>query len=90
MLVSKLEIGGSVVPATTSLQIVEFTGKRHDNVIREIETLIESGELGALNFEVSNYKTLQGKLMPMYILDETFTTVLLMGFTGKQAIQCIF
>lgn len=80
-------LGGSSVAATTSLRIAEFTGKEHYNVIRDIETLVKSGELGALNFELSNYKTSQGKLMPLYLLDETFTTILLMGFTGKEAIK---
>lgn len=80
-------LGGSSVIATTSLRIAEFTGKEHYNVIRDIETLVKSGELGALNFELSNYKTSQGKLMPLYLLDETFTTILLMGFTGKEAMK---
>jgi Rha family phage regulatory protein len=80
-------IGSSLIAATTSLRIAEFTGKEHKNVIRDIESLIDSGKLGQLNFELSNYKTSQGKLMPMYILDEKFTTILLMGFTGEKALD---
>jgi Rha family phage regulatory protein len=80
-------LGGSSVIATTSLKVAELTGKEHKHVLRDIETLIKSGELGESNFGLSNYKTSQGKLMPLYLLDETFTTVLLMGFTGKEAIK---
>ena len=38
------------VLATTSLKIAEFTGKRHDNVLREIEKLVNTGKFTQLNF----------------------------------------
>ena len=38
-------------------------------------------------YQESTYKDSSGISRIMYILDETFTTVLLMGFTGKEAIK---
>jgi Rha family phage regulatory protein len=84
-LVSCQVISSKNVPATTSLKIAEFTGKNHKEVLRDIETLISGDHIGERNFALSNYKTSQGKKMPMYILDEDATTLLLMGYTGKEA-----
>jgi Rha family phage regulatory protein len=61
-------------------------GKRHNNVIRDIENLIEAGEFSKLNFEFSTYQGERRK-EKMYLLDELFTTVLLMGFTGKEIVK---
>ena len=85
-LVERSEIGSKSVLATTSLKIAEVTGKDHFHVIRDIENLIDTGEFSELSFEVSTYQGERRK-EKMYILDETFTTVLLMGFTGKEAIK---
>jgi len=56
----------------TSMQIAEITGKRHDNIMRDIKDEIEKLELGgisgALKFEVSSYSTEQNKEMPCYQL----------------------
>jgi len=84
-LVSLQAISSNKVPATTSLKIAEFTGKEHKHVIRDLEILISEGHIGESNFGLSNYKTSQGKKMPMYVLDEDATTLLLMGYTGKEA-----
>lgn len=88
--IAKVEIrdlGGNQVPATTSLSVAEFTGKEHKNVLRDIEELIKSGEFSSLKFELSTYSSDRGKTYKMYILDETLTTILLMGLTGKEAIK---
>lgn len=81
------KIGESKIPATTSLAISQVFEKRHDNVIREIETLIETGRFSRLNFEESTYSTERGKKYPMYLLDEKITTILIMGFTGERALD---
>jgi Rha family phage regulatory protein len=86
-LVSCQVISSKNVPATTSLKIAEFTGLLHKNILQSIENLISTGKFGELNFQPSNYKTSQGKKMPMYILDEKFTSILLMGMTGEKAIR---
>lgn len=38
----------------TSLQIAEITGKQHQHVLRDIDSLIDQG-LDASNFEISHY-----------------------------------
>ena len=91
-LVEFKKIDGKKVLATTSLQIAElFTdGKgqiRHDNVLSQIRNLLDSGEFSALNFQGTSYKDIQNKTRPMYLLDETFTRVLLGRFTGKEALK---
>jgi Rha family phage regulatory protein len=85
-LVQRSEIGSKIVLSTTSLKIAEVFGKRHNNVIRDIENLIEAGEFSKLNFEFSTYQGERRK-EKMYLLDELFTTVLLMGFTGKEIVK---
>ena len=53
----------------TSLDLVKVTGKRHDNILKDIKDEIEKlGERGLLIFEGSEYKNSQNKSMPMYIL----------------------
>jgi Rha family phage regulatory protein len=87
-LVQRSEIGSKTVLATTSLKIAEVFGKRHNNVIRDIENIAKREVFStALNFEFSSYKDSSGKSNRFYILDQDFTTFLIMGFTGKEADQ---
>ena len=51
-------------PTTTSLQVAERFGKRHDNVLRAIESLECSKEFTDLNFEVSAYTDSTGRCHP--------------------------
>ena len=75
-------------PTTLSVQVAEYFGKRHDNVIRDIRKLIESApSLGLLNFEESSYKNEQGKKQPCYRMDRKGFVLLAMGFTGEKALQ---
>ena len=84
ILVKIEEVGSNKVAATTSLKIAEFTNKEHKNVLADIENI--AAEFSAANFCKAEYKN-RGKSYPMYILDELFTTVLLMGFNGTEAIK---
>ena len=56
------------VAVTSSLVIADYFGKRHDNVIRSIQTLECSPEFTALNFEASNYLDNTGRSLPMFII----------------------
>ena len=73
------------IPTTTSRDIAERFGKRHDNVLRDIEILECSEEFSALNFEGCAYKGGNGKLLPMYNVTKDGFVFLAMGFTGKEA-----
>lgn len=52
----------------TSLDIAEVTGKRHDNVMRDIRNEVESlgKEISLLIFEESTYTNSRGKELPCY------------------------
>ncbi|WP_159649132.1 Rha family transcriptional regulator [Erysipelothrix aquatica] len=71
---------------TTSLMISEVFGKRHDNVLKDIEDLATQN-LGAKNlFHESTYEN-RGKEYPMYLMNRDGFTLLAMGYTGKKALK---
>lgn len=59
-------INGKTV--TSSLVIADYFGKRHDNVIRSIQTLECSPEFNALNFEAVEYTDPKGEKRPCYTI----------------------
>lgn len=71
---------------TTSLDVAEKFGKRHENVIRTIENLECSEEFKLLNFELLSH-TVRGGTQPYYGMTESGFSMLVMGFTGKDAGQ---
>ena len=74
---------------TDSLLVAEHFGKRHDAVLRKIESLIENdltqncGEC----FKKTYYKDSSGKNNTKYLMNRDGFTFLVMGFTGKKANQ---
>lgn len=79
---------GQVV--TTSLQVAEFFGKQHNEVLKSIKALECSELFRAGNFTLSCYTRKNGnvtKAYPMYYLTRDGFTFLAMGFTGKIAAQ---
>jgi Rha family phage regulatory protein len=82
------------VPLTTSLTVAEHFGKAHKNVLRDIENVLTqvSDFFGKLNFEPTEY-TATNNLgfqvkYAMYNLTRDGFMILVMGFTGKEA-MCI-
>lgn len=74
---------------TSSLQVAETFGKRHDHVMRDIEELIEqsgSPKLGNEMFVKGTYEN-RGKQYPMHYMNRDGFTLLAMGFTGSKALQ---
>ncbi|RRG07287.1 MAG: hypothetical protein DUD30_01105 [Lactobacillus sp.] len=74
---------------TSSLQVAQTFGKRHDHVTRDIEELIaQSGspKLGNEMFATGAYEN-RGKQYPMYYMNRDGFTLLAMGFTGDKALQ---
>src|ERR1700728_2625370 len=69
-----------------SLDVSEFFGKEHKNVLRNIENLLKKEPKLKLNFELLSYiKSLGDGLTrsyPCYYMDRTGFTILAMGFTG--------
>jgi len=77
---------------TTSLKIAEAFGKRHDNIIRTIHRILPqvSDSFGKLNFEetVVERENPSGGLAiksRMYNITKDGFLILVMGFTGQQA-----
>ena len=76
-----------------SLQVAEKFGKRHDKLIAEIRRMY--GELigkrtprngGAKFFFESTYEN-RGKRYPMFLMTRDCFSLLVMGFTGKNALE---
>lgn len=76
-----------------SLQVAEKFGKRHDKLIAEIRRMY--GELigkrgvqngGAKFFFESTYEN-RGKRYPMFLMTRDGFSLLVMGFTGKEALE---
>ena len=76
-------------PATTSREVAHYFRKRHDNVVRDIRSIMDNcpEEFTALNFEVSNYLDQTGRSLHMYIIFRDGFTLLAMGYTGPEAMR---
>ena len=73
------------IPKTTSINVAQVFGKRHDHVLRSIRELECSNEFRAPNFGEGSYLDAQGQSRPMYEMTRDGFTFLAMGFTGKEA-----
>ncbi len=74
-------------PFCDSLQVAETFGKRHADVLRDIENLECSDEFRERNFALSSYKSEQNKKIPKCLLNKDGFTFLVMGYRGKKAAQ---
>lgn len=74
---------------TTSQIVAEVFGKRHDNVLRDIEALDCSPEFSLLNFEERNREVVTGKNTVQkyryFELTKDGFVFLVMGYTGAKA-----
>jgi Rha family phage regulatory protein len=75
------------VNATSSLNISKVFSKLHKNVLRDIKRLISSGSFSERNFAPVEFIDNKGESRPMYVMDEKLTTVLIMRFTGQEALK---
>ena len=71
----------------SSLDASRSYGKRHDNVLRAIGGLLENEETKKM-FKKLNYVDSQNKQKyPMYLMNRDGFSLLVMGFTGKKALD---
>ncbi len=71
----------------SSLEIAEKFGKRHNNVLRSIGGLLKNEETKKM-FKKSVYIDNQNKQeYPMYLMNRDGFSLLVMGFTGKKALD---
>lgn len=73
------------VPKVSSRRVAVYFGKRHDNVLRDIQNLDCSEEFRLLNFEESSYKNEQNKKQPEVLMTRDGFIFLTMGYRGKKA-----
>ena len=76
--------------AVVSSRVVAYDfDKRHDHVLRDINNIIESNttQNWGLLFIESQYKASNGKMNKEYLLTRDGFSLLVMGFTGKEALQ---
>lgn len=75
-----------------SLYVVEFFGKNHKEVLRDIRNIAApnsglSKEFAERNFALGSYKDKQNQKRPCYYLTRDGFTILVMGYTGKKALR---
>lgn len=71
----------------SSLQVAEKFEKRHDNVMRSIEGFLKNEETHKM-FKKSSYMEEQNnQRYPMYLMNRDGFSLLVMGFTGKKALE---
>jgi Rha family phage regulatory protein len=73
---------------TTSQQVAAVFGKRHDNVVTKIRSLLAElpEQFNHLNFKAVTYLDAKGENRVSYILTRDGFTLLAMRFTGKKAL----
>ena len=70
----------TTIDGMDSRDIASATGKRHDNVLRDIKAMLSELEVGELKFEGS-YLTEQNKIAKCYILPKRECLILASGYS---------
>lgn len=72
---------------TSSLDVAEYFGKQHKDVLKAIQNLECSDEFSRRNFAPIFYKDSYGRKQPAYEMTKDGFAFLAMGFTGKKAAE---
>jgi len=83
-----IEMPNAGVPSMSSLEIARLTGKRHDHVIRDIETILNEAGIGAPKFG-GTYTDSQNKSRPCYILPRRECDLVVSGYSVKYRLAII-
>lgn len=89
MLVEIKTVNKEEVTVVTSLDVADTFGKEHKHVLEDIRRLCENlstAEISAL-FYKSEYKAVNGKANPMYLMNRDGFTLLVMGYSGEKAMR---
>ncbi|WP_336947247.1 Rha family transcriptional regulator [Asaia sp. HN010] len=73
----------------SSREIAELTGKRHDNVIRDIEKMLEETGMGLLSFEDTYRNEQNGQEYRCFNLPKNLTIVLVAGYRADIRLKII-
>jgi anti-repressor protein len=76
-------------PVTTSLLVAQKFGKEHKHVLESVRNILTTAENSAvrLMFYETTYFNEQNKQQPMFIMNRDGFSLLVMGFTGKEALN---
>ena len=74
-------------PVTTSLAVAESFGKRHGNVVRDIEALDVTDDFNQLNFESVTYQDKKGESRKAYLMTRDGFLELALRYRGKKAAE---
>ena len=74
-------------PVVSSRQIAESFGKEHKNVMQSIENISAENSAVTQMFFKTTYTAGTGKQYPMYLMNRDGFSLLVMGFTGKAALE---
>ena len=74
-------------PVCSSLQVAEKFGKRHDNVMQSIRGLLKNEEAHEMFKKSSYIEEQNNQKYPMYLMNRDGFSLLVMGFTGKKALD---
>lgn len=76
---------------TDSRQVAEHFGKRHDHVMRDINSLVKglpkNGDTQRMFYKTTYVNEQNGQSYPMYLMNRDGFSLLVMGFTGKAALK---
>lgn len=76
---------------TDSRSVAEHFEKRHDHVIRDIETIIgglpKIGDTPQMFYKTTYIHEQNGQTYPMYLMNRDGFSLLVMGFTGAKALE---
>jgi len=74
---------------TTSRRVAEYFGKRHRDVLRSIQALVEQvdPDFTERSFALSEYADATGRKLPEYLITQAGFALLAMGFTGAEALR---
>ena len=73
-------------PVASSRQIAESFGKEHKSVLRSVEDLVAQNCAAKSMFYETTFEN-RGKQYPMYLMNRDGFSLLVMGFTGKAALE---
>lgn len=71
----------------SSLQVAEKFGKEHRNVLQNVDNLIAENSAVKNMFKLSSYKADNGQSYRQFYMNRDGFSLLVMGFTGKKALD---
>lgn len=83
------DLNTEVTVTMTSREIAELTGKRHDNVLVDIQKMLQQLGRGALEFQETYRHEQNGQEYRMYRLDREHTECLITGYSAELRMKVI-